>query len=116
MNSLDRERVKDSFFFALGLIASSFFFYFLQEIASIGLWPPPERYLVLLSVSGGTSLLFFLLWIFAPFEVHMGVHDDKMIKLYEKRPSKKKVNDFLRMLEKQISISKSKTPSISNFS
>jgi hypothetical protein len=109
MSALDRERVKDSFFFMLGFISSVFFFYFLEEIASTGLWPPPKRYALLLSVSGCITLLFFLLWIFAPFEIHIGVHDDKMIKLYEKRPSKKKVNDFLRLLEKEISIGKAKT-------
>ena len=108
LSSLDKERVKDSFFLMLGFISSVFFFYFLEEIAKEGLWPPPRHYTLLLSVSGGMSLLFLLLWIFAPFETHIGVHDDKMIKLYEKRPSKKKVDDFLRQLEKEISIGKAK--------
>jgi hypothetical protein len=84
MSSLDKERVKDSFFLTLGFISWSFFIYFLGEI-----FMDAQKHIFLLAFQGALSIFLFLLWIFAPIEIYIGAHDDMMIKLYEKRPSKK---------------------------
>jgi hypothetical protein len=93
----DKEKTNDSFNFTLGYISFAFFLFFGEQILFA-----VNKYGYLLAITGGSSLFFFLLWIFPAKEIQIGVENARMIRLFEKRPSQKAVNKFIAYLGKKI--------------